>query len=111
MSWSRAVAAPALAQAITNHVAGQASVFEKPPQTLNAPAIVLGRPVEVQYSYFALGVDQCSFPVLCVGPADGDDAVANLITLVRGSLTDATLGGVVQSCTAEYERNWRNVNV
>jgi len=108
------VAAPALAQAITDAAtaAGSlATVFEKPPGTLNPPAIVVGRPSEVRYGVAALGIDECDLPVLCLGPMDGEDDVAALITLVRKAITDPQLGGAVQTAYPAIERNWRQVNV
>ena len=111
MSWSRAAAAEAVAHAIGVACGETVTVFAKPPQTLNPPAIVVGRPVEVRYSDFALAVDDAELPVVCVGAADGDDTVDQLVALVRSSFPDPTLGGAVASCTTSLERNWRNVNI
>ena len=108
------MAAPALAQAFTDAAtaAGSlATIFAKPPATLNPPAIVIGRPTEVRYSTIAFAIDDCSLPVLCIGAVDGEDDVAALIDLVRGAITDATLGGAVQTAFPAVERNWRQINV
>ena len=111
MSWDRSKAAPALAEAIA--AANPAvSVFDKPPLTLNPPAIVVGRQTEVAFATSAFGVDEATLPVFCVGPADGDDIVAGLITAARDAIdVDPTLGGIVQRCDPVAERNWRGINV
>jgi hypothetical protein len=109
MAWSRQTAVPALVAALQTTLGETAFVFEKPPQTLNPPAVVVGRPTEVLYSAWALSVDEVTLPVLCVGPGDGEDIVDGLITAVRAALADPMLGGAVQSCVASAERNWRNV--
>jgi hypothetical protein len=109
MSWNRTNAAAALVSALQTQTGATVFVFPKPPQTLNPPAIVVGRPTEVLYSAWALSVDEVTLPVLCVGPGDGEDIVDGLITAVRAALADPMLGGAVQSCVASAERNWRNV--
>jgi hypothetical protein len=115
VSWSRSTAAPALADAIraaVDNAGAPVTVHEKAPQTLNPPCVVVGRETEVLFSTFAFAVDECTFPVGVVGPADGDDTVADLIGLVRQALADdPTLAGTVAAATAEASRNWRNVNV
>jgi len=112
MAWDRAVCVAALAAAIDVTSGQTVFVFDKPPQTLNAPAVVVGRPTEVLYATAAFAVDEATLPVLCVGAADGDDTVADLIGTVRAAVAkDARLGGAVQSCVAAAERNWRNVVV
>lgn len=111
MSWSRAAAAAAVAAAIEAETAGTVTVLAAPPQTLNPPAVVVGRPDQVRYSDFALGVDDVDLPVICVGAADGEDTVDSLLTVVAGSFGDPTLGGAVLSCVADMQRNWRNVTV
>ena len=109
MTWSRTTAVPALVAALQSTMGETVFVFGKPPQTLNPPAVVVGRPVEVLYSTSALSIDEVTLPVLCVGPGDGEDIIDGLIAQVRASLTDPRLGGAVQSCVASAERNWRNL--
>jgi hypothetical protein len=108
--------AQALASAIEATIVGAddiAAVFDRQPSTLNPPAIVVGRPSEVAYGAFALSIDQATLPVACVaGSGDGDDRVAELADYVRHTVDgDATLGGVVQSVVASFERNWRNLTL
>jgi hypothetical protein len=111
MSWQRAPVAKALVIAMTvaaEAAADPVAVFDRQPTTLNPPALVVGRPVEVRFSAFAYGIDEADLPVHAVGPADGDDRVSDLIGLCRQAVADdPTLGGTVTSCVASFERNWR----
>jgi hypothetical protein len=95
-----------------DYVAGPPTIFERPPSTVNPPAVVIGRPTEVRYSEAAFGVDMADFGVLCVGPIDGDDIVDGLIGFVRSAIgPDPTLGGTCKSLVAGAERNWRALRV
>jgi hypothetical protein len=109
MTWNRTAAAKAVAAAIEAQTT--VTVLARPPQTLNPPVIVVGRPDQVRYAEFAFGVDDVDLPVICVGAADGEDMVDQLVGLVRESFADPTLGGQLVSCVAAMERNWRNVTV
>jgi hypothetical protein len=114
MTWNRSIAAPALAQTFENAVAAASetiTVFDRPPMTVNPPAIVIGWPSEVRYANAAPGIDEATLPVLCVGALDGEDRVAEIINLVRNAATDTQLGGAVQIAYPAIERNWRQVNV
>jgi hypothetical protein len=87
-------------------------VFGGPPQTLNPPAVVVGRPAEVLYSVASFSVDVATIPVICIGPQEGEDMVDALIAFVRGVIADeATLAGTVQIVIAPSERNWRAIRV
>jgi len=112
MAWNRTQAVAAVVAAVRAVCAETVIVFAKPPQTVNPPAIVVGRPVEVRYAVAALSVDEADLPVACVGPADGEDLVDELIAAVRHAVAvDWSLGGAVQHCRDTLERNWRNLNV
>jgi hypothetical protein len=111
MSWNRATAAAALTAALQTAAGETAFVFERPPNTVNPPAIVIGRPTQVLYGTAALGIDEATLPVLCVGPLDGEDIVDGLIQTVRAAVADHNLGGTVQHVYPEAERNWHNLNV
>lgn len=117
MSWSRAKACQALynvlATAAEQSPATPApAVYQRPPGTLNAPAVVIGRPAEVRYGQFALSIDDAELPVICLAAQDGDDDVDALLLLVREALAaDVTLGTTVLSCTCSLERNWRMVRI
>jgi len=115
MTWQRAPAAAALVGKLSAAVAAgtlPVTVFDKPPATLNAPALVVGRPLEVRYATAAFGIDEAELPVVVVAGADGDDMLDSLITTVREAVApDPTLGGVVQSAIVSLERNWRNLTV
>jgi hypothetical protein len=111
MTWSRVDATAALTAALQATCGEGVWIFARPPMTVNPPAIVVGRPTEVVYATAGFGVDRATLPVLCVGPADGEDMVDTLIGLVRASLADPSLGQAVQTTYAEAERNWHNLNV
>jgi hypothetical protein len=111
MSWSRTDAVAAIVAALQQTMGEAVFVHAKTPQTINPPAIVVSRPLEVRYSSSAFSIDEASISVICVGPADGEDVVDGLITQVRQSFPDPSLGGVVASCRPTVERNWRNVSI
>lgn len=114
MSWQRAKVAEAIA-AVLREAQGDgdtASVFSAPPETLNAPAIVIARPTEVLYGTAGMSVDTATIAVVCLGPSTGDDMVDGLITFVRDAIgAEVTLDGAVPSCTVTSERNWRAVRI
>jgi hypothetical protein len=115
MSWSRSLVAAALADVLkaAQGPEDNASVFASPPETLNTPAIVVGRPIEVLYGVGAFAVDTATLPVVCIGPfLTGEDVVDALITFVRQTIGPATsLNGAVRSCTVTREANWRAMRV
>jgi hypothetical protein len=111
MAWSRTTATQALVAALQVTAGESVWVYGKSPNTVNPPAIVVGRPTEVVYATAGFGIDSATLPVLCVGPVDGEDMVDGLIAMVRAALSDPSLGGAVQSVYAEAERNWHNLNV
>ena len=115
MTWRRALVAPALADVLkAAQVEGDtASIFSAPPETLNAPAIVVGRPIEVRYAVAGLGVDEADLPVICLAQMlAGEDAVDGLIAFVRAAVApEPSLNGAVRICTATLERNWRAVRI
>jgi len=112
VTWSRTDATTAVVNALMVVAGETVFVFPKPPQTINPPALVVGRPIEVRYGTFSLGADEADLPVACIGPADGEETVDSLIGMVRQAVAaDRSLGGVVQDCTDTLERNWHNLNV
>jgi hypothetical protein len=115
MSWQRQPVAKALVAAIETQLSVEsmsATVYDRPPFTVNAPAIVVGRPTEVRYSSFAISIDEVTLPLGCVGGADQDDTVAELIAVVRAACAaDPSLGQVVQDAHVSAERSWRNVKL
>jgi len=110
MSWNRTDAVKAIVQALSANI-NAAWIFDKTPQTINPPAVVVSRPDTINYSFFALGIDEATIPVVCVGAADGEDTVDALITAVRQSFPDPSLGGIVSSCVPSSERGWRNASI
>jgi hypothetical protein len=115
MSFDRTRFAKALATVIEAELteAGvTATVFAKPPFTLNAPSIVIARPQEVRYAEAAFSVDAATVVVTCIGAADADETVSELIGVVNSATdADTSLGGVVLMCNSASERNWGHVNV
>ena len=112
MSWSRALAATALADAFKSADDGTTNIFASPPMTLNPPAVVVGRPIEVRYATAALGVDAVELPVICIGPMEGDDVVDGLIGFVRSVvMADPSVGGTFRSSPPELQRNWRALRI
>ena len=109
MTWDRATATAALAEMLGDT---GATVYPKPPATLNPPAIVLARASNVDYNVSAFGIDEATLPDVCVGPLEGDDEIDALKSTVRAALlADPTIGGAVQLATATAERNWRTVTI
>jgi hypothetical protein len=115
MSWQREPVAKALVAAIETQLAAAqmtATVYDRPPFSVNAPAIVVGRPTEVRYSTAAFSIDEVTLPLGCLGGADQDDTVAELIAVVRAACdADPSLGQVVQDAHVSGERSWRNVKL
>lgn len=112
MSWSRALAAAGLADAFKAADDGTTNIFPSPPMTLNPPAIVVGRPLEVRYAEAGLGVDAVELPVICLGPMEGDDVVDALITFVRSVvMADPSVGRTLRSTSPSLQRNWRAVRI
>jgi hypothetical protein len=114
MTWDRSVAAPALAQALTDAATASgelATAFANPPTTLNPPALVVAYPISVRFAATAFSIDEVQLPVICFGQIDGPDVVSRLVTFCREAVFDTQLGGAVQTCYATEERNWRPVNV
>jgi hypothetical protein len=112
VSWDRSAVATALVTALQTQVGETVFVFPKPPQTINPPAMIVGRPTEVRYSEIAFAIDLAQLPITCVGPADGEEMVDGLIGSVRDALpSGSNLGGLVQVVYADSERGWRNLNI
>jgi hypothetical protein len=112
MAWDRATVTASLAQLLSAALAGAVTVFDRPPLSLNVPAVVIGRVEQVQYGTPSLGIDTATLPVHCVGAIDADDTVDALKAAVRLAVfNDWTIAGTVQRATCTEERNWRNVPV
>lgn len=111
MSWDRATCAKALAAQLEAAIA-DVTVYDRPLFNLNAPALVIGRPIETRYAVAGMNVDLAQLPVACVAATEHDDDVTALIGEVRAAVNaDRTLGGAVQLCYPVAERNWRPLKV
>lgn len=109
MSWNRQAVADALVTMLTAATEGAVKVHERPPETINPPAIVIGRPQPVLYSAIALSIDDASLPVIIAVGIESEDQAETIKTTVRNAVMgDPTLGGTVQSAVPSEERNWRN---
>lgn len=103
--------AAALVEMLTAATGGLVTVFDRPPATVNAPAVVVARVQSVSYGTPAFGTDLATLPIICVGGADQDDVVDGLKATVKAAIeADPSLGGAVQIARPTEERNWRNVN-
>lgn len=112
VTWSRKVAATALADTLRSSIEAAGgngvTVFERPPATLNVPALVISRQATVDYGVEAFGVDVAQLPVVCLGALGDVDQVDELVGIVLDAVDDdRTLGGAVRSCTPNSTRNWR----
>jgi hypothetical protein len=112
MSWVRQPVADALVAILADTLGGLVSVFDRPPLSLNAPSIVVGRVVQVEYNRDTFGLDVATLPVICVGGMDSDGDIDDMKLAVRDAvMVDRTLGGVVADTVPTEERNWRNIAV
>jgi len=115
MTWQRAPVATALAAMFTAATADQVppvSCFERPPETLNAPALVCTDPATVGKRTAGMGVDQTEFVVTDVCALElSDDLDALLDVADRAILADPTLGGVVLTSVVTEYRNWRPLQI
>jgi hypothetical protein len=111
VSFTRAPVAAALVDMLTAATGGGVFIHERPPYTVNAPAVVVGRAVSVSYGAVAFGIDLATLPLGIVGGAEADDTVDDLKATVRKAIeADPTVGGSVQVAFCTEERNWRNVS-
>jgi uncharacterized protein DUF3168 len=107
MAWDRATVAAALVATLGPAVG--VKVHDRPPEVLNPPCLVIGRPVTVVYGTGALGADTATLPVVVVGGIETEDQIEGLKSAARAALeADQTLGGAVQGVWPSEERNWLN---
>ena len=112
MTWNRAPVAAALVDVLAEATNDQVMVFDRPPATLNAPAVVVGRANTVTYGVGALGIDNAELPLIVIGGLDDMDGVEALKMACRLAVAaDPALGGVVQLAYPGEERNWRGLNI
>jgi hypothetical protein len=89
---------------------GPVYVHERPPEIVNPFSVIVMDPQPVAYATAGLGVDEATLPVTIVGGVETDDTIDAIKNQCRSALgADPTLGGVVHSCVATEERNWRSV--
>jgi hypothetical protein len=112
VTWDHVPAAQGLAAVLKAALDPDVAVFDHPPRSLNAPAAVVGRPLEVRYSVAALSIDEADVPVVGVHGFDRDVELAELLVQIRAAVEgDFTLGGAVQRATPSLQRNWRQATV
>jgi hypothetical protein len=108
VSWSRAPVVAALQTILSAATADGVTIHERPPETLNPPAIVIHRPT-VTYSVAGMAIDEASLPLIVVAGIESEDALDTLKETCRQAiLADPSLGGSVQLGYPSEERNWRN---
>ena len=111
MTWNRAAVAAALADAFAA-ADPLISAFERPPATLNPPALVCSDPATVTKRTAGMGVDRTEFVVIAVvGLEQADELDALLDTADRAIFADPTLGGVCQVAVVVENRNFRALNI
>jgi hypothetical protein len=108
MSWDRPAAAAALVGVLTSATNDLVTVHDKPPSTLNAPALVVSYPTTVTKHSPTFAVDQAALAVLgAVGVEAGDD-LDGLLQLATDAIeANPSLGGAVQYAKPVEWRNWR----
>lgn len=111
MTWSRAPVAAALADAFAAADA-TVSCFERPPATLNPPALICTDPQTVFKRTAGMGVDRCEFLVTAVvGLEQADELDALMDMADKAVFADPTLGGVCQVAVVVEYRSFRSLNV
>lgn len=111
MTWARQPVAEALAEAFAA-AAPLVSCFEKPPATLNPPALVCTDPQSVLKRTAGMGVDRAEFIVTAiVGLEQADELDALLDTADQAIFADPTLGGVCYVATTTEYRSYRQLNI
>jgi hypothetical protein len=96
---------------LTSATGGRVSVFDSAPNSLNPPALVVGRATG-NYDQFALGVDELELPIVVVGTVDDDDGTDALAEKVRlAVLADPTIAGTVHAAAPARRANPRNASI
>lgn len=88
------------------------NVFDRPPPTVNAPALVVVDPTSRMLHTAGMGVDQTELIVTAVVGLDQVDELDDLTNVAIGAIAgDPTLGRVVLTATVTEVRNWRRLVV
>jgi hypothetical protein len=108
VTWNRQTVAQALVNVLTPAVG--VAVHHRPPEILNPPCVVIGRPVTVSYGIGGLGMDEASLPVIIVGGIESEDQIEALKAAAQAAiLANPSLGlGTTTSAWPVEERNWVN---
>jgi hypothetical protein len=111
MSWQPDVAANALVGLLAP-LDPTVSVFGTPPETFNAPALIVWYPRLVRHNGFAFGVDLVELPVTCAGGVFDFPKVHALTVAVAAAVSaDPTCGGQVPAVVPLEQSNWRQMTV
>jgi hypothetical protein len=110
MTWARRPVAAALTSMIGSATAGTVFVHPHFPETVNPPAVVVGRVLPgARYAEAGFGIDTVELGVYVVGGFDSDDDIDDLRNTVRQAIgADSTLKGTVQVAYPSGENGWRN---
>lgn len=112
MTWRPTVAADALVALFDEALDDVVSVFGVPPETFNAPAVVVWYPRSVRHNGFAFGVDLVELPITCAGGTLEFDRVHALTLAVAQAVADdPTVGGALPAVVPVEQTNWRQLTV
>jgi hypothetical protein len=107
VTWNRQSVADALVGVLGPAVG--VTVHEKPPEVLNPPCLVVGRPTTVTYATAGLGIDEAELPVVIVGGIETEDRIETLKVAARSAiLANPSLGLANVTVWPTSERNWLN---
>lgn len=110
MTWARAPVAAALVNMLTAATEGAVTVHRSPPELVNAPAIVVSRPITVAFSTMGFSVDEATLPLVLVQGIEQEQALDDLAGVVRSTiLADPSLQATVARASPTELRNWRNL--
>jgi hypothetical protein len=109
MSWDLESTMKALAAALVDI---GPTVFDQPPASFNAPALVVLYPDSVDFDTQAFGVDLVSTPILVAVGIEQAGTISELVTDVKAAINaDRRLGGLVQSTRVTGVRTFRALEV
>jgi hypothetical protein len=88
------------------------SVFDTPPATFNAPALIVGYERRVQHDASAFGTDDVEQPISAAAGLGEHYRIASLLAAAKVALeADPTCAGTVQNLRPTTRENYRSLNV
>ena len=108
-------ASEALAEVLTDATADLAplpSVFDRPPTTVNPPALIVQFPTTVTKHVPTFAIDQVDWTVTAVAGLGDPETIDTLLAVATAAVEDDPgLGTVVPICKPVEHRNWRLLTV